>query len=272
MHNNAIQRQYDEVIAPHYDLDPQSVIGRALDIALRQIRRHHPVGDEGVLHAIDLGIGTGNFLARLRGHIPQLQPYGIDVSARMIDIARNRLPDLQAAVDDAANLDTHFGDESFDLVCTHFLTGFVPLEVLAPKVGPRMSEGGLWSFIGGTRAGFPVLRRTATRWPVRWLVGGSPLQVDELVCNPADRTEVVGILESHGFAVRACETFEPRLDFKNLDEFLAFAYYGGWLTPFIEALKLHEAGALMRTLLNTLAFPVQDHHSIEVVLAQKVNS
>lgn len=269
MHNNTIQRQYDEVIAPHYDLDPQSVIGRAFDIALRQIRRHQHYDAEVPLNAIDLGIGTGNFLKRLRAHLPQLQPFGIDVSARMIDLARNRLPDLLAAVDDAAHLDRHFTDESFGLVCTHFLTGFVPLGVLAPKIRQRMPEGGLWSFIGGTRAGFPVLRRTAHRWPVRWLVGQGSLRVDEVVCNPADGAEVVRTLESNGFVVRACETFAPRLRFANIAEFLAFAYYGGWLTPFIEAMQLHKAGALTRTLLNSLVFPVQDHHSIEVVLAEK---
>src|SRR5262245_31824984 len=27
MHTHATQRQYDEIIAPHYDVDPQSVIG-----------------------------------------------------------------------------------------------------------------------------------------------------------------------------------------------------------------------------------------------------
>jgi hypothetical protein len=48
-----------------------------------------------------------------------------------------------------------------------------------------------------------------------------------------------------------------------------FAYYAGWLTPFIQALGLHRARALVRAILNAFFFPVQDHHSIEIVLAQK---
>ena len=32
-----IQRQYDEIIAPHYDLDPQQVTTNALGIALGQL-------------------------------------------------------------------------------------------------------------------------------------------------------------------------------------------------------------------------------------------
>ncbi len=77
-------------------------------------------------------------------------------------------------------------------------------------------------------------------------------------------------LESHGFAVRAAETFEPQLRFRDLDEFLEFGYRGGWLTPFIETLGLHNAGAAKRFLMNLLFFPAQDRHSIEIVLARKV--
>ena len=66
------------------------------------------------------------------------------------------------------------------------------------------------------------------------------------------------------------ETFEPALHFRTFDEFMDFAYRGGWLTPFLEALGLHKANAMTRLMLNLFFFPVQDHHSIEIVLAQKV--
>ena len=79
----------------------------------------------------------------------------------MVDTARKRIPDLVAEVDDAANLDAHFPNQSFDLVCTHFITGFVPLRTLAPKIWDRLKEGGYWSFVGGTMAGFPNLQAKA---------------------------------------------------------------------------------------------------------------
>jgi hypothetical protein len=179
------------------------------------------------------------------------------------------VPDLVAAVDDAANLDAHYPGHTFGLVCTHFLTGFVPLRVLAPKVHERLDEGGCWSLVGGTKAGFPALRAKATSGPARWLSGGAGLPIDSLVCNPAGREEVVATLEENGFEVRDAETFEPALRFRNLRDFMDFGYRGGWLTPFIEALGLHQAGLAKRLLLNLFVFPITDHHTIEIVLAQK---
>jgi SAM-dependent methyltransferase len=267
-----VQRQYDEVVAPHYDLDPHAVIGRSLDLGLGQIRKRLLL-ENGLepFQVLDVGVGTGSFLARLKAlGGERVRPFGLDLSEKMIEAARRKVPDLVAAVDDAANLDAHFADESFDLVCTHFLTGFVPVRVLAPRIWGRLGEGGCWSLVGGTKAGFPALQAKARSKLLRWFCGGGGLSVDDVVCNPAGRTEVVEALESNGFAVREAETFEPALHFRNFDEFMDFAYRGGWLTPFIEALGLHKAGALTRWLVNRFFFPADDHHSIEVVLAQKV--
>jgi SAM-dependent methyltransferase len=271
MHTKLIQRHYDEVIAPYYDLDPQSVIGDSLDVAIAQILEWLPVGEElPPLKVLDLGMGTGRFLEKLRARTSrEIQPFGLDLSERMIDIARDRIADLVAVVDDAANVAAHFPDESFDLIATHFMTGFVPLAVLAPKIAAKLAHGGRWSIVAGTKSGYPELQRKANSAYIRWLFGGKQLQVDALVCNPADRGEVVSTLEREGFAAQECETFAPEVQFANLDEFLEFAYRGGWLTPFIEALGLHRPSWPVRTFLNTCVFPMKDHHSIEIVLAQK---
>src|SRR5262245_37518596 len=273
MLHNVIQRQYDEVIAGHYDRDPHGVIGRSLDRSVDQIRRR---ADELIggfpLRALDLGMGTGAFLARLRRFTDALEPFGIDLSEKMIEIAQSRLPDLVAAVDDAAKLEAHFEGVEFDLVSTHFVTGFVPIDVLAPKIYDRLAEGGYWSLVGGTKSGYPALQKIARGRLGRWLYGAPPPDLDDLLCNPAGRAEVVASLTAQGFSVRDAETFTPDFEFKNLDDFLAFAYYGGWLTPIVEGLGLHKAKWLTRAVLNTFAFPIRDRHSIEIVLAQKVGA
>jgi SAM-dependent methyltransferase len=274
MLTQTIQRQYDEVISPHYDRDPQSVIGDSLERAADQIQNRKVLGSNSArTRILDVGVGTGRFLAKLKALGGQrVQPFGLDLSEKMVDIARQKVPDLIAAVDDAANLAEHFPDQSFDLICTHFITGFVPMQLLAPKICERLDKGGYWSLVGGTKAGFPALQTKAQAKPLRWLFGGRKLVIDDHVCNPADRTEVVQTLEENGFAVRECETFEPALNFRKFKDFMDFAYWGGWLTPFIEALGLHKANAMTRLMLNLFFFPVHDHHSIEIVLAQKVKT
>jgi SAM-dependent methyltransferase len=266
MLTSAIRRQYDEIIAPQYDFDPQSMIGDFLDRALEQIDRHD--GARGAWKVFDVGVGTGRFLEKLRAG-REVQPYGLDISQKMIDIACTRIPDLEVAVDDARNLNAHFPGLVFDLVCTHFITGFVPLGVLAPKVWGKLEEGGLWSYVGGTREGFPSLHRKANSRLIRWLFGSSELDVGALVHSPDDQADVEDKLVRNGFVVRACETFRPKAAFKDLKEFLEFAYYGGWLTPFVEQVGLHKAGQMVRAALNGLVFPMHDHHAIVVALAQK---
>ncbi|HEY7328190.1 MAG TPA: methyltransferase domain-containing protein [Gemmataceae bacterium] len=272
MQATTIQRHYDEVIASHYDFDPQSVIGDSLGKAIGQIRRRlNDTAGAAPLTVLDLGVGTGLFLERLRAKTRrEIQPYGLDISQNMVSIARKRIPDLLAAVDDAANLDDHFQTLAFDLICTHFITGFVPLASLAPKILRKLENQGYWSFVGGTKSGFPRLQKKAASLPLRnWLFGGSRSNVDELVCNPADQAEVVATLIENGFTVCECETFSPDLHFDSFKDFMDFAYYGGWLTPFIEALGLHEANYLVRLLLNTFYFPAHDQHNIVIALAQK---
>lgn len=272
MTTDTIQRQYDEVIASHYDLDPQSVTGDTLDRAAEQIRMQHILGDGSTrLRVYDVGMGTGMFLTRLRALTEdQIQPFGLDLSQKMIDCAYQKIPDLVGAVDTAANLDAHFPDQSFDLICTHFISGFVPLSVLAPKVWSRLEVGGYWSYLGATKGAYPNLQAKANNKILRWLFGAPKLDVDNAVLSPANQQEVFDTLERNGFVVRQCETFQPRLRFRDLDEFLDFAYYGGWLTPFIDAIGLHKAGAFARFVLNRFVFPIEDYHSIEIHLAQKV--
>ncbi len=270
----AIQRQYNEVVAPHYDLDPQGVIGRSLERAISQLNQLRLLEDSPRrLRVLDVGMGTGRFLEMLKalgnGHV---RPYGLDLAEKMVDVARRRLPDLVAEVDDAANLDACFLGQSFDLICTHFITGFVPMSVLAPKIWSRLEDGSYWSLVGGTKAGFPALQAKTDNRIIRRLSGAGARKLEDVLLNPADQEEVERNLESHGFEVCRAETFEPEVDFPNFDEFMEFAHRGGWFTPLIEALELHEVGKVKRWLFNTFLFPVKDHHSIAIVLARKVGN
>jgi SAM-dependent methyltransferase len=272
VNTQTIHHAYNDVVAPHYDLDPQGVTGDSLDRAVQQAQKRHLLEDDVKrLRVFDVGMGTGLFLAKLKALAgDHIEPFGLDLAERMVENARCKIPDLVAEVDDAANVDAHFPGQSFDLISTHFVTGFVPMDLLAPKIWNRLEEGGYWSFVGGTKGSFPALQAKAKSRVLRWLFGAGSRKIEDVLCNPADRDEVVRVLQAHGFEVREAETFEPRVEFQNLDEFMAFAYHGGWLTPIIEAIGLHKAGAITRWMLNQFFFPIHDHHSIAIVLARKV--
>jgi SAM-dependent methyltransferase len=267
----AIQRQYDEVIAANYDHDPQLVIGRALERALSQLRACCSLrAGEPPLKVLDIGLGTGLFFEQLREtSARRIEPFGLDISEKMVQVAQGRIPDLVAVVDDGARLDQHFIDQTFDVICTHFVTGFVPIEQIAASIWRKLIPGGYWSFVGGTSQGYPALQKKAESRLLRRMFGGAgKFQPADLI-TPADCQAVVDCFARHAFLNCQAETFEPELLFNDFDEFMEFAYHGGWLTPFVEELGLHRASKTLRRVLNSLVFPIRDYHRIAIALGKK---
>jgi SAM-dependent methyltransferase len=267
----SIHRAYNDVVASYYDLDPQGVIGRSLDSAIQQLRKQdflNPTNKS--LSVLDIGMGTGLFLGKLKGLAgDRVAPFGVDLAENMVQNARKRIPDLVAEAGDAADLDTFFPGEQFDCICTHFITGYVPMRTLAPKIARRLKVGGYWSLVGGTKAAYPALQAKGASRLIRWLSGAGSREIDDTVLNPADLQEVVETMDAHGFEVREGETFKPALEFMHFDQFMDFGYRGGWLTPLIESFGVHKAGAAKRWLLNRLVFPIVDAHNIVIALGRK---
>ena len=267
-----IQRQYDDVIAQHYDADPQGVTAASLSRAIDQLDDEKLLMFRPALPALnvlDLGMGTGMFLDQLIAKSYRtIDPFGVDLSANMAEIAQQKIPHLHSCVDDAANFDDHFPGQSFDLICTHFITGFVAMEQLAPLIMKRLAPGGYWSFVGSSKVAYPALRQRATNPLIRMMFGGAKLSLDDMLC-PTHEGDLRQKFENSGFDIVDTKTFEPSLLFRNMAEFMEYAYTGGWLTPFIEDLGLQNAGKTTRRLLNTFVFPVRDHHSVLIGLARK---
>ncbi len=146
---DTIHRAYNDVVSPYYDLDPQGVIGRSLDGAVAQLQKEARLGPGGErLCVLDIGMGTGLFLGKLKDLAgDQIVPFGLDLAEKMVENARRRIPDLAAAVGDAAKLDSRFPGQQFDCICTHFITGYVPMRVLAPRspTGSNRAGTGRWS-------------------------------------------------------------------------------------------------------------------------------
>jgi SAM-dependent methyltransferase len=264
-----VRHAYNDIVATHYDLDPQGVIGRSLDRGIAQM------GEEGLLDApelsvLDIGMGTGLFLEKVRrASGGRLAPFGIDLAENMLEVARRRLPGLEAVAGDASNLATYFPGREFDCIGTHFVTGYVSMRVLAPQIASKLRPGGYWSLVGGTKAAYPALQAKGRSRFLRRLTGAGSRRVDETVLNPADEREVAEVMGAHGLDVVRSEKFQPPLTFEDFDAFMEFAYQGGWLTPLIESMGLHRAGPVKRWAFNRLVFPLRDSHNIVVVLGRK---
>src|SRR5271156_3151213 len=89
MSTTTVHRAYNDVVASHYDLDPQGVIGRSLDRAVGQLLAEGFFqSSTGSLCVLDIGMGTGLFLAKLKDSAgDRLVPFGVDLAENMVEIA-----------------------------------------------------------------------------------------------------------------------------------------------------------------------------------------
>lgn len=72
------------------------------------------------IRVLDLACGTGNNLKVQADHLgnSNVEWYGVDISAEMLDIAQGKVPHAHLSIGDAESLD--FDDDFFDYICCNF--------------------------------------------------------------------------------------------------------------------------------------------------------
>ena len=92
MSTTEVHHAYNDVVATHYDLDPQGVIGRSLDRGIAQMKAEGLLRRQG-LQVLDIGMGTGLFLEKLQHAAGgRIVPFGIDLAENMLEVARPTPP------------------------------------------------------------------------------------------------------------------------------------------------------------------------------------
>lgn len=142
---------------------------------------------------LDVGCGTGYFFHSLRDRGVALDYYGIDATARFIDLGREIMPRFGLPPERLATTRIEDLDGAVDhVVCMNVLSNLDnfhrPLERLL--VVARKSVILRESIKDGAEYRYVV---------DRYLDGGRPLKVH---VNAYDRREVTSYIESYGFAVR----------------------------------------------------------------------
>ena len=105
-------------------------------------------------------MGTGLFLGKLKNLAgDQIVPFGIDLAENMVENARRRIPDLVAAVGDAAELDILLPRPTIRLHMHAFYHGIrADGRARAARSPAGSRAGGYWSLVGGTKAAYPGLQ------------------------------------------------------------------------------------------------------------------
>lgn len=119
-------RRHSALIAEYARLAPvyDRRWARYVDATVAQTLRHLP--NRQYARVLDVGCGTGTFLASLGARLPSAQLVGIDLSRHMLDVARAKVPAF-VALSQARAERLPFDSERFDLLVSlsafHYFSG-----------------------------------------------------------------------------------------------------------------------------------------------------
>ncbi|MGW3108050.1 class I SAM-dependent methyltransferase [Streptomyces sp. NPDC001100] len=198
----AIRESYDTVAADYVQLDKSPAeldpLSRAMPAAFAETVRAAGPGP-----VADLGCGPG----RVTAHLAELgvPVFGIDLSPRMIELARHAYPHLTFAV--GSMTAPEIGDSELGGVLAYFSTHHTPPDQLPVAFGEfhrTLTPGGLLMPAGHVEDN--QLRRPTQAY------GGHPVSYESHLLPPEG---IAGLLERAGFAITARLIQEPTAESKR---------------------------------------------------------
>lgn len=224
------------------------------------------------MSVVDLGIGTGNAIADLRGRIDLGHCTGFDVSTGMLSQAAQKLgPAVELINADAHDASAHLPPASQDLVLCHFVLGFGDGENLLEQALRLLRPGGCLSLATTTRRSFSELYEGRFERYANWIGVKKSL---ERLSNPSDHADCRRLLQQHGFDILADRDYRQPVCFRSLRDVRGWAVDSGWVVNGEDKhIGLRVAGAwtligLAMVFLHPL-FPVHATCEMSIVLAQK---
>jgi ubiquinone/menaquinone biosynthesis C-methylase UbiE len=108
-----VSNQYDQ-FAEIYDRRWSSYVSNTLSFLIDHLQRSQQIS--GNEHILDIACGTGELEKRLLNVHSDLKIIGVDISEKMLDMARLKLPNLEFVK--ASAIAMPFPDHKFDMVVT----------------------------------------------------------------------------------------------------------------------------------------------------------
>lgn len=251
-----IGQLYDQAIADHYDQDEFGLLAGGRGTAFRQLEAH--LAGRLATDVLDLAAGTGESLLAIRALLPDARLHGIDLSEKMLAIAREKIA-FSAIHDDVAHADRHLAPESVDVILMHYLTTFVDGRRVVADTARLLRPDGLYSIISTTYQAFP-----------RALALGRQLlseeAIREMVPSPRSGDELAGFLSDAGLEVVAIDSFEKALRFDSFQGFYGWGMRSGFFTHVFERL---DPALLTQVSAMEGLFPLEDRYTASIVLARK---
>lgn len=266
---NTIASQYDTA-------DCFGSISDSHKCALEQIERSI-IGYKPHFKILDLGVGDGAFLRKLKTEMPEADFTGIDVSGEMLKIARDGLSPFTAIETSAAEASHFIPAHSQDLVLAHFINAYIPTNILFNQAQTLARSNGHFSMITTTYESFPVAQQHLADFIAKGtilsnIVGHYYKAVVKNTPVAAGADDLLQAVLRHNFQVIEHKRLHIPITLNNIDELSLFGIEGAWFLNTLSIPVLPKNFLLQRIkrlFEKIFTFPYHDTHVIDVILAKK---
>lgn len=226
-HETSNSDMYDQ-IAHSYDDDYGQIfkrVKREIEIELRQLPLTSP-------SIIDVGTGTGENILLAQKVFGSLgSVYGVDISEKMLAIAKEKYPPLHTVRASALNL-TESIPAPADLIFMHFLLSYVSVDRLLPQIKQRLKPGGYISIASSLMSSWPRGQSLGRRLRLH------PREVEQYIplssVDLRNKFAAAGLIEVDSIELR------KRILFHSIEDVYRFGFEQGWVYQLFE--YIHCAG------------------------------
>lgn len=250
-------------------------ISESQNCAIAQIKQAH-LGLRPHYKVLDLGVGNGAFLQKLKPHMPQADFTGIDVSKERLKRAAEALS-LTTIETSATEASHYLPHHSQDLVLAHFINAYIPINTLFNEAKLLTRASGHFSLITTTYDSFPVAQQQLADFIsqeslLSSIVGHYYKAIVKNTTVAASEDDLLHSFDEHQFQVLEHQRLHIPITLNNIDELALFGIDGTWFLNTLSIRMLPKnflLQRLKRLFSKIFTFPYQDTHIIDVVLARK---
>jgi ubiquinone/menaquinone biosynthesis C-methylase UbiE len=271
----SLTAMYDNIDGNYAIANQFGSIAESHAAAITQIKKAH-LGLRPHYRVLDLGVGNGLFLNKLRPLMPLADFTGIDVSKEMLNHAHENL-NLTTIETSATEASRYLPHHSQDLVLAHFINAYIPIHTLFNEARLLTRASGHFSLISTTYDSFPIAQQHLANFISKEsilsnIVGHYYKAIVKNTTVAANAEELFQAFTDHQFQIISHQRLHIPITLNTIDDLALFGIEGTWFLNSLSIRMLPKnflIQRLKRLFSKIFTFPYQDTHIIDVVLASK---
>lgn len=270
-----LKGMYNKISEQYEIADSFGSISQSHKVAIRQISDQSSAFKDKA-RILDLGVGDGAFLNKLKPIFPNAEMTAIDLSPSMLKLAQEKL-DLTAIECSATEADQYLPAHSQDLILAHFINAYIPIHDLFMQAHRLARANGYFSMITTTYDSFPKAQQHLAEFIaednyISSIVGHYYKNIVQNTTVAASKEELLNTFAEHEFKIVSHQRIEIPIVLNDVEALASFGIDGTWFLNTLSIRMLPKnflLNRLKRLFHRIFTFPYQDKHIIDVVLAKK---